>query len=127
MIDFPGYDQAARVCMKFPTSSGFILSRDKPIQEIPNDSGWCLLCTDKGCDHTREDNIGLARLYEGAVCKEAIIEYLALPVGTTVMQTNKPEQITISLNDKPLVIQQGSYLQQKMGLNSPTKPRWKFW
>lgn len=78
-LDFPQADQLAGISPCGLTAPIFVLSRDEPGDD--EDSGWAVLC---GEDHEHEEGFWTT-LFQLSVSRPFITQFLALPVGATVM------------------------------------------
>jgi len=115
-FQFPTYLNTGIVCTDFYASTGFLLSRDEPSLKNDNDSGWFFGCRNREHDHNSPDSLRLSTLYECAVRKPSIVQYLALPVRTklVVPDSNNPAEFAITFDGQIIEPKEGSYLARKI-------------
>jgi len=115
-FQFPSYLNTGIVCTDLYSGTGFLMSRDEPSKNNENDSGWFFGCRNRDHNHNSADTLRLTTLYECAVRKPSIIQYLALPVRTTVAvgNPNRPWEFAITFDGKLLEPKEGSYLARAL-------------
>ncbi|MEU4313231.1 hypothetical protein [Nocardia sp. NPDC024068] len=82
-LDFPNHLQYAMTCAAFGATDSVLMHR---YPHGDTESGWFIGCSGSAHRHT-DATLRAATLYELAVAKPAIIGYLALPTGCSVVLT----------------------------------------
>lgn len=100
-LDFPNDRQYATTCPAFGTADSVLMRRDP---HSDTESGWFIGCAGTVHPHT-DATRRTATLYELAVLRPAIIGYLALPPGCSVVLTG----------DRPEITRDGEHLPPREG------------
>ncbi|MEV0045804.1 hypothetical protein AB0H60_20395 [Nocardia rhamnosiphila] len=105
-LDFPNHPQRAVTCDAF-TATGSVLMQRYPHGDT--ESGWFIGCPGDVHQHTN-GVLRSATLYELAIAKPAIVGYLALPPGCSIVLADRAPEIT--RGNERLVPQPGSLLAE---------------
>lgn len=110
-LDFPSLQNTAVMCTQFGNSSRRMLSRLTPSQD---DSGWFFGCEGVEHDHNLQENLLGGTLYELACANRVVLDFLAMPEGSTVLLNTKGD-VTMAFGPEgeALQILPGSYLDLK--------------
>jgi hypothetical protein len=116
-LAFPNLAQRSLICTALDPDGALFLHRLEPIS--PSDSGWFFSC--QGTDHDHDDPAALehASLYEHACRIQAVLPFLALPIGTRVLlgpDGNVDE--AYEGGGHALAVVPGSYLAERRGRTS---------
>jgi hypothetical protein len=112
--DYPSALKYMVVCDNYADCPAVIMERNRPWDA--NDSGWRLFCADPDHNHESDENIKLVSLYECAVNKPQVVEYLALPVGIALFVVNLYDQLEFYFNGQRLQYSEDSYLSNRVAL-----------
>jgi hypothetical protein len=109
-LAFPRQDQGGAVCSRALSGHRWHLVRVEP--DAPTESGWGILCEGQGHDHSGEDEVRGFELFAITERLPFAAQFLALPVGATVLVDGTQEYIRahVTLDAKVLAPARGSYL-----------------
>ena len=85
-FEFPSISQSALSCTAMESAESVYLDRVRA--RDGQDSGWFVACSDPNHDHDAAETEVRDSLYGIALRKPAVIPFLCLPVGTTVILTS---------------------------------------
>ena len=108
---FPSMNQSALCCDAFPETPALTLSR---VAADAQSSGWFFGCSREDHDHRNAENLWKAPLYELACQRPAVIEFLAMPVGSLIQLDAEEKLVAVLSGDgRPLKPTPGSYLDRE--------------
>jgi hypothetical protein len=116
-MDFPSVQQSAIVCTELDPDGALFMHRLEPLNRT--DSGWFFSCQNEAHDHNDPKTLVNDSLYAHACRNQAVLPFLALPVGSRVLLSSDGRvEEAFGPDERELVVQPGSYLAQRAGRTS---------